>query len=90
MVLLDLRIDKLTAMRFEALVRPLLIRSHQPRVTRDVGSEYRSKVARGTWSRIAGKPSALTDGTVERRRVGHRGPFQPTTLGASLLCAMVE
>jgi len=36
-VLLDLRLDQLLEMRFEPLVRPLLIRTHQPRIARHVG-----------------------------------------------------
>ena len=45
-MLLDLRIDKLPQMRLEAFVRALLIRPHQPRIPRHIGSEDRGEPAR--------------------------------------------
>src|SRR5215831_12454756 len=42
-VLADLRIDQLSAMRFQAFERAFLVRSHQPRVTRDIGGEDRGE-----------------------------------------------
>jgi hypothetical protein len=44
-VLRDLRIDQLTEMGFEPLVRPLLIRAHQTRVSGHVGGEDRCETA---------------------------------------------
>ena len=44
-MLLDLWIDELTEMRLEALVRPLLIRPHQARVSRHIGGEDCSEAA---------------------------------------------
>ena len=44
-VLRDLRVDQLPEMRFEALVRPLLVVSHQTRVARHVGSQDRSETS---------------------------------------------
>jgi hypothetical protein len=38
-VLPDLRIDQLPEMRFEALVRPFLVRAHQARMARHIGGE---------------------------------------------------
>src|SRR5690348_15764912 len=45
MVLPDLRIDKGAAILLETLVCPFLVRSHQPRITRHIGSEDRRKTA---------------------------------------------
>jgi hypothetical protein len=44
-VLLDLRINQLAQMCFEAFVRPLLVDSHQPRVARNIGGEDRGQPA---------------------------------------------
>jgi hypothetical protein len=44
-VLLDLRIDELTEMRLEALVRALLVGTHQPRIPRHIGGEDRGETA---------------------------------------------
>jgi hypothetical protein len=41
----DLRIDQLPELRLEPLVRPLLIRPHQARITGHVGGEDRSEAA---------------------------------------------
>ena len=43
--LLDLRLDQLTEMRLEALVRAVLVHAHQPRVARHIGGEDRGKTA---------------------------------------------
>src|ERR1700730_2110947 len=42
---LDLRIDQLPKMRPETLVRPLLVRPHQPRVAGYIGGEDRGEAA---------------------------------------------
>jgi hypothetical protein len=56
-MLLGLRIDQLSEMGLESLVRPLLIRSHQARVARDVGGEDRGKAAdRGHFSHSVKMP----------------------------------
>jgi hypothetical protein len=44
-VLGDLWIDQLPAMRFEALECPLLVRSHQPRIACHIGGEDRGETA---------------------------------------------
>ena len=44
-VLLDLRIDQLTEMRLQALVRAFLVHPHQTRVARHIGGEDRGKTA---------------------------------------------
>src|SRR6516164_8441531 len=44
-VLFDLWVNELTEMSFEAFVRALLVRAHQPRITRYVGGEDRGKAA---------------------------------------------
>ena len=44
-VLGDLRIDELTAQRFEAFVRAFLVRSCQPRIPHHIGSEDRGETA---------------------------------------------
>jgi hypothetical protein len=44
-MLADLRVEELAAMRLEALVRALLVRAHQPRIARHIGSEDRGKTA---------------------------------------------
>jgi hypothetical protein len=44
-VLADLRLNQLAKMRFEPLVRPLLIRPHQARITGHVGGEDRGEAA---------------------------------------------
>jgi adenylate cyclase len=41
----DLRLDQLPEMRFQAFVRPLLVRPHQTRVSRHVGGEDRGEAA---------------------------------------------
>jgi len=41
----DLRVNKRLAMRLEAVVRALLIRSHQPGITGHIGSENRGETA---------------------------------------------
>lgn len=43
----DLRIEQLAADRFEALERAFLIRAHQTRISRDIGSEDRKEAAAG-------------------------------------------
>ena len=43
----DLRLNKLPKMRFQALVRPLFVRAHQPRVPGYVGGEDRGEAADG-------------------------------------------
>ena len=47
MVFGDLRIDELTAQRFEAFERALLVRPHQPRIPRHVGGKDRGEAAGG-------------------------------------------
>ena len=42
----DLRVDELATMRLQAVEGALLIRSHQPRITRHIGGEDRRKTAR--------------------------------------------
>ena len=54
----DLRIDKLAAMRPQALERALLVRSHQPRVAGDIGGEDRRKTARFRRRYRLARPSA--------------------------------
>src|SRR5258706_13255181 len=44
-VFLNLWIEQLAAMRFEAFVGPLLVRSHQPRIACDIGGEDPPEVA---------------------------------------------
>jgi hypothetical protein len=44
-VLNDLWVDELAEVGRDPLVRPFLIRSHQPRVTRHIGGENGSKTA---------------------------------------------
>src|SRR5689334_1563232 len=44
-VLGDFRIDELAAQRLEAFERALLIRPHQPRISRHIGGEDRGKAA---------------------------------------------
>jgi len=44
-VLGDLRIEELSAQRFEAFERAFLVRSHQTRIPRHIGGEDRSKAA---------------------------------------------
>jgi hypothetical protein len=44
-VLLDFRIDELTAGAFEPLERPLLVCSHQLRIGHHIGSEDRDETA---------------------------------------------
>jgi len=41
----DLRIEELTAQRFEAFERAFLIRPHQPRIPRDISGEDRRETA---------------------------------------------
>ena len=49
-MLLDLRLDQLAAMRLEAFVRALLVRPHQARIADHIGGEDRGKTAgRGHW-----------------------------------------
>jgi hypothetical protein len=70
----DLRIDQLPQMRPEALVRALLIRSHQPRVARHIGGEDRGKTSgRGHGS---GQPTLFRaivrrDHYITTRAAGH-------------------
>src|SRR5208282_5334367 len=44
-VLLDLRVDELSAMRLEAFESAFFVRSHQPRVARHTGGEDRGETA---------------------------------------------
>jgi hypothetical protein len=44
-MLVDLRLDKLAAMRLEALVCAFLVRAHQPRIARQIGGEDRGETA---------------------------------------------
>jgi hypothetical protein len=44
-VLLDLGIDELTSVGFEAIERAFLVRSHQPRVARHIGGKDRGETA---------------------------------------------
>jgi hypothetical protein len=45
MVLGDSRIEELAAQRLETFERPFLVRSHQPRIPRDIGGEDRGEPA---------------------------------------------
>jgi hypothetical protein len=72
-MLADLRIDELAAMRPKALERALLVRSHQPRIARDIGGEDRRKPAHfGRGCRLA-RPSIPVGNTAldEYPPVGH-------------------
>jgi hypothetical protein len=44
-VLLDVRVDKLAAMRFEATKRAFLVHTHQPRIARHICGEDRGETA---------------------------------------------
>jgi len=44
-VLRDLRIDQLLEVPLQPIVRPLLVRAHQPRVSRDVSGQDRGEAA---------------------------------------------
>ncbi len=57
-MLADLRIEKLAAMRLQALECPLLVRSHQPRIAGDIGGEDRRKTARRSRGYRLARPSA--------------------------------
>ena len=46
-VLGDLRVDQLPAMRLEAFERAFLVRTHQPRIAHHVGGEDRGETAGG-------------------------------------------
>jgi hypothetical protein len=45
LVLLDLRIDRLTEMRLEPFVRPFLVGAHQTRIVGHIGGEDRGETA---------------------------------------------
>src|ERR1700693_735202 len=61
-VLLDLGVHKLAAMRLEALVRSLLIRAHQARIPDRIGGQDRGKTAgRGHSSRDLWPKLLVTD-----------------------------
>ena len=79
----DLRIDELAAMRPQALERALLVRSHQPRIARDIGGEDRRKTARFSRGYRLARPSApVGDAAVdEYAPVGH--PVSPAILKRS-------
>jgi hypothetical protein len=51
----DLRLDQLPEMRFQAFVRPLLIRAHQARVAGHVGGEDRGEAADGGHLSVGGQ-----------------------------------
>src|SRR5215469_2330088 len=46
-VLADIRIDQFSEMALEPLVRPFLVRTHQPRIPRHIGGKDRCKAAGG-------------------------------------------
>src|SRR5215472_5494503 len=48
-MLRDLRIDQLSEVSFEPLVRALLIRAHKPRVTRHIGGQDRRELSFDGW-----------------------------------------
>ena len=72
-MLADLRIAKLAAMRPQASECPRLIRSHQPRIACDIGSEDRRKTARFSRGYRLARPSAPVGD--EYAPVGH--PVSP-------------
>jgi hypothetical protein len=83
MMLPDFRVDQLAAMRLQPAEGALLIRPHQPRVTRHIGSEDRRKAARRGRLYGLARPSApVADTTVgECSSLGH--PSAPPVRGTS-------
>jgi hypothetical protein len=78
-MLADLRVDELTAMRPKTLEPALLVRSHQPRIARDIGG-------RGSPPGEAFQSPLLPRATLcsGRRIRARRPPCQPATLKRSL------
>ena len=81
-VFVDFGIDELAAVRLKALVRPLLIRPHKPRITCHIGSEYRGEVSR----RAAFDPSRADELRSTRARSNNargtsRAPCPPFVKG---------
>ena len=63
-MLRDLRIDQLSEVSFDPLVRALLIRAHKPRVTRHISCEDRGELSfdgRGFQPRHLPNPEYIPD-----------------------------